>query len=109
MFRNLVAFRSLYESEGVDVIKGPDGREWSLWDLEYLYEEAQRRLPPQQRLAIELCLVHNVKESEAAVRMNVSPTNPVAMYASLGLKKIVKWINSGQLPRFRADNEGVAS
>lgn len=103
LFRNIVAFRSLYESEGVEVLTDPNGMQWSLWDLEYLYEQSQARLPQQQRLAIELCLVHNVKESEAAVLMGVSATNPVAMYATLGLEKMVRYIEAGQLPRFRIE------
>jgi DNA-directed RNA polymerase specialized sigma24 family protein len=108
MFRNLVAFRSLYESEGLEVITAPDGTEWSLWDLEYLYEESQLRLPPQQRKAIELCLVRNVKESEAAVMMGVSATNPVAKYATEGLRKMIQFIESGQLRRFRSEDRRVA-
>jgi DNA-directed RNA polymerase specialized sigma24 family protein len=103
MFRNLAAFRSLYEDTGQEVIKDPSGREWSILDLEYLLEQARERLPRQQRLAIELCLVHNVKESEAAVLMGVAASNPVAVYATLGLKKMVRYIEAGQLPRFRAE------
>lgn len=109
LFRNLVAFRSLYESEGVDVIQGPDGREWSLWDLEYLYREAQERLPDQQKKAIELCLVRNIKESDAAVMMGVSSTNPVAAYATLGLEKIVRFVKAGALSRYRQNDNREAT
>jgi hypothetical protein len=105
--RNLQAFRTVYEAEGVDILIGPDGDEWCLHDLEYLYAQLHR-LPPRQRQAIELCLVSNVKESEAAVRMGVSPTNPVAMYATAGLQKMVTLIRAGEFPRFHVDDRQEA-
>lgn len=87
----------------MDTIQGPDG-DICLWDLEYLYCQLYR-LPLRQRQAIELCLVQNIKETDAAVMMGVSPTNPVAMYASSGLEKIVILMDTGQLPRIV--NRGV--
>lgn len=105
LFRNLQAFRAVYESEGVDTLIGPDGIEWCLWDLEYLYRQLPS-LPPRQHQAIELCLVLNVKESEAAVMMGVSPTNPVAMYATAGLEKLVGFIVAGRFPNFQVPDEG---
>jgi len=100
LFRNLQAFRTAYETDGLDTITGPDGVTYCLWDLEYLYGEIHR-LSPRQRQAIELCLVANLKEVEVATMMGLSPTNPVAMYATLGLKKLVEMIDSGELPRYR--------
>lgn len=107
LFRNLQLFRAVYEDEGVDTIHTQSGDSWVIWDLEYLYGELHR-LPRRQAQAIELCLVQNLKEEDAARIMGVSPTNPVAMYATEGLKKIVVLIGSGALPKFRADEEGVA-
>lgn len=104
LFRNLQAFRVVYESDGVDTLIGPDGMEWCLWDLEYLYEQLPV-LPPRQHQAIELCLIWNVKESEAAVRMGVSPTNPVAMYATAGLTKLVGLIYAGEFPKFQVSED----
>lgn len=101
MFRNVQMFRSLRESEGIDTITDFDGDEWCLDDIEYLIDEALPRLAPRQRQAIELCLIDNVKEKEAALAMGVSSTNPVAMYATDGLKRIVDWIDEGLLPRFQ--------
>lgn len=95
LFRHLQAFRSLFEAEGVDTLTGPDGQQWSLWDLEDLYREAEG-LPCRQKEAIDLCLIANVRERDAAVMMGVSPTNPVAMYATSGLEKLVDLVNSGQ-------------
>jgi DNA-directed RNA polymerase specialized sigma24 family protein len=108
VFRHLEAFRSLHESEGLEVIPGPDGTEWSLWDLEYLLEEAESLLPPRQYEAIQLCLVQNLKEKDAAIRMGVSDTNPVAKYATFGLEKLIAAIEDGRLPRFRWQPEREA-
>lgn len=84
----------------------PPGVEYSIWDIEYLYQQAER-LPHQQRRAITLCLIEGMRETDAAVAMGVSPTNPVAMYATSGIKKIISWIDSGELPRYRSGAEAV--
>lgn len=104
MFRNLQGFRVLYESEGIDTIQAPDGTEWNLWDLEYLYRQTDR-LPPRQRQAIHLCLIENRLEEDVARIMGVSPTNPVAKYATSGLEKLIAMIHQGVFPRFRADEQ----
>lgn len=100
LLRNLQAFRAFYEAEGIDTITGPDGIDYCLHDVEYLYEQV-RHLSTRQRQAIELCLVGNVKEKEAALIMGVSQTNPVMMYATNGLKKLVEMVEAGDLPRYR--------
>lgn len=100
LFRNLQAFRAFYETEGIDTITGPDGNDYNLFDIEHLYEQI-KVLSPRQRQAIELCLVSNVKEKHATQIMGVSPTNPVMMYATNGLKKICEMIESGEIPRYR--------
>ena len=105
LFRNLQAFHAVFETDGIDTIIGPDGIEWCLWDLEYLYQEGLPVLPPRQRQAIELCLIRNIKESDAAVMMGVSPTNPVAMYASSGLAKLIGMIEAGHFSRFQMGDE----
>ena len=99
LFRNLQAFRAYYETEHQDTIRDASGREWCLWDIEYLFE-CRHGLSPRQREAIELCLYLNMTEESAALQMGVSPTNPVAMYATDGLKKMLDWIESGDMPRF---------
>lgn len=98
-FRTIEAFRAYYETDGIDTVVSSEGTEVCLWDLEYLLSQLWR-LPDRQRQAIELCLVQNMKESDAALTMGVSVTNPVAMYATSGLIKIVDWVNSGELPRY---------
>lgn len=107
LFRGLQAFRAVYEEHGVEQITDNDGVEWVIHDLVYLYEEGLPLLPPRQRQAIELCLVRNEREKDAAVEMGVSPTNPVAMYATEGLKALLRMIEAGDLPRFRT-SQGAA-
>lgn len=96
LFRNLVAFRSFYEATGQDYINGPTGDLWSLWDLERLYALTSK-LSTRQRQSIDMCLILGYREVDAAVAMGLSPTNPVAMYATDGLRKIVVMANSGHL------------
>lgn len=107
LFRNLQAFRSLYESDGVDIITDPKGQTWSLWDLEYLIREGLPLLPVRQRQAILLCLVKNWREIDAAEAMGVSPTNPVSMYASSGIQKLLEMMDEGTLPRFKSGARSV--
>lgn len=97
LLRNLESFRALRESEGIDTIPTPDGDEVNLWDLEAMLEFTLPRLPDRQRQAIELVLIQNCLEKQAAIVMGVSETNPVAMYASEGLKKIIVFVEEGQV------------
>jgi hypothetical protein len=121
LFRHLLAFRSLYECEGISEIISPDGVTWSLFDLEYLYKAAMRRptgikdydrehptLPIRQQQAIELFLVLNMPEERAAVTMELSPTNPVGMYATQGLTRLLRMMDTGYLKRF-ADTDRMLS
>jgi hypothetical protein len=105
LLRHLRAFRAVYEETGMDDIPTPDGTVWSLWDLEYL-ESQLCRLTLRQRQAITLCLVHNMRERDAAVAMGVSATNPVSMYASLGLQRLLDMVDAGELVRFRENRLG---
>jgi DNA-directed RNA polymerase specialized sigma24 family protein len=102
LMRNLQAWESLYETDNIDVITGPDGATYHLFDVQYLYT-CRDRLSPRQRQAIELCLYQNVKEKDATVIMGVSPTNPVAMYATNGLRRLCEMLADGELPRYRTD------
>ena len=100
LFRHFQDWTSLYEAEGIDTLTGGDGDEYSLWDLKYLYENLSR-LPQRQQQAIELYLVQNMKEADAAVAMGVSITNPIGIYATVGLKKLITMIDEGLLPKYR--------
>jgi len=100
LFRNLQSWKSSVEAREVDeTILGPDNQEYNVYDIEYLYSQ-RTLLSPRQRQAIELCLYENYKEKEAARIMGVSITNPVAMYATDGLKKLCDLIEAGELTRY---------
>lgn len=101
LLRHVQAWRSTFEAHGVEDLRCPDGSEWSLWDIEYLIDHGLPRLPRRQREAIILCLIQGRREVDAAVIMGVSPTNPVAMYATDGIKGLLAMIDKGQLERFR--------
>ena len=116
LFRCLHQFRSLFESEGIDEITAPNGTVWSLFDIEYLYAAAMRRptgkkdfdrehpcLPIRQQQAIELFLVLNQPEEEAAEIMGLSRTNPIGMYATSGLTKLLKLLDEGYLTASQPD------
>ena len=103
LLRHVEGWRSAYESDGVDVLPCPDGTEWSLWDLEYLIEHGLPILPRRQRQSIILCLICGYREVDAAIMMGVSPTNPVAMYATDGINSLLDMIDAGRFARFRRD------
>jgi hypothetical protein len=104
----LILFRDVYEQTQEDTIRGPDGVELSLWDLEYLYEQLPIVLPSRQYQAIEWFLVQGYKEEEVAEMMGTAPTNPIGVYATAGLKQILRLISEGELSRFRFDKRAVA-
>jgi len=97
LLRHLAHWRSLYESDGVDTIRGPDG-EYAIQDIEFLYALSQSVLPIRQRQAIRLCLLNNLTEEEAAAVMKIDLSNPVAMYATSGLETIIHMCRVGILP-----------
>lgn len=107
VLRNYQGWRSLYEAREVGDTLADGDYSITLWDIEYLIENL-RVLPPRQRQAIQFCLIENMREQDAAVRMGVSPTNPVSMYATSGLTKIVSMVRAGALPRFQESSEREA-
>jgi hypothetical protein len=102
LFRNLQAFRSFVEAGGSEDLIW-HGHIFNYWDLERVYEYSQEILPKRQYQAIFLCLYQNVLEKDAAEMMGVSPTNPVAMYATKGLEKLLNDLRSGHIPNVRID------
>lgn len=102
LFRHLQAWQALFESEGVDEITGPDGSGYHLRDIEYLYE-CRTMLSPRQSQTIEFFLYENKLERDVAIQMGVSPTNPVAMYAWDGLRRLCDMAGKGALPRYREE------
>lgn len=99
MFRHLHAFRAVYETDNVAEIRDPDGITWSLWDLEDLYQVAVHSdlLPLRQRQAIELFLVLNMPEDKVAEALSIKSSNPVGMYATSGLVRLLKEMDAGNI------------
>lgn len=98
MIRNLQAWHSWYESTDVpETIVASDGRSYCLWDIDLFYS-GRVMLADQQRMAIEVCLYQNVLEREAAVRMGVQESNPVSIYATIGLTYMLDAAIAGTLP-----------
>ncbi|MGW9067857.1 hypothetical protein ACWGQT_00195 [Streptomyces yangpuensis] len=103
LFRHLQAWNALYETEGKDTIKGPDGTEYCIHDITRLYIEAvegkdengKHLLSPRQRQAIQLFLIENHPERDVARLMGVSEDNPVASYATQGLVRLNELIALG--------------
>lgn len=103
LFRHLQAWNTLYETEGMDTIKGPDGTEYCIHDIVRLYNTAvtgrgangKYLLSPRQREAIQLFLIENRPEREVARLMGVSEDNPVASYATQGLVRLNDLIATG--------------
>jgi hypothetical protein len=101
MIRNLQLWASLYEAGEVpEIITSADSRQWHLADVQRLYAYS-RLLPPRMRQAIMLCLYDNCLEKRAASIMGVSPTNPVAMYATVGLTRLLGKAHRHELPGIR--------
>lgn len=88
LFRCLQAWRSAAIEYGIDSLTGPDGTEYALVDIENLYV-LRRLLSDRQRQAIEACLVADQREVDVAIAMGVSPTNPVASYATQGMRRLL--------------------
>ena len=107
LFRNLHAFRAAYETDGISQITGPDGVVWVLWDLEELYRVAVHTdlLPLRQRQAIEMFLVLNMSEADVAEKMDIKASNPVGMYGTSGLVRLLAEIDKGTVINPWADSE----
>lgn len=100
LLRNLQAWEELHRQSGGPESVSRGGHEYHLGDIQYLYA-CRAALTPRQRQAIELCLYQDLREVDVALLMQVSPTNPVAMYATNGIRKLISLANEGKLPRFR--------
>ena len=103
LIRNLQHWQSLYEAmEVTDELLANDGRSYALWDVKRFYEH-RTVLPPRQRESIQFCLFENMKESDAAIRMGIKPTNPCAIYATIGLTSLLTCSSRGEIPGYRIE------
>ncbi|MGW1436923.1 sigma-70 region 4 domain-containing protein [Streptomyces griseus] len=116
LFRNLQAWNALFETEGTEILVGPDGTEYCIHDIVRLYKTAVEGrgenkkyfLSPRQRQAIQLFLIENRPEREVARLMGVSEDNPVASYATQGMEQLNKHIANGTIPGITSDLPAVA-
>lgn len=100
LIRNLQHWRSLYEAMEVDdVLVASDSRSYSLWDVQTFYEQ-RIVVPPRMRQSIRFCLFENMKEQDAAVKMGIAATNPVSVYATIGLTTMLAKASKGELPGY---------
>lgn len=107
LIRNLQHWRSLYEAlEVPDVLMANDARSYSLWDVQVFYE--QRVIcPDRMQQSIQFCLFENMKERDAAVRMGIRPSNPVSVYATIGLTTMLAKAVRGELPGYVIELDSV--
>jgi len=96
IFRNFQQWESLREVDSLETISSPDGEEYEFLDIKFLYENLNV-LPQRQAQAIELYLIQNMRERDAAEAMGLSPTNPIGVYASVGLAKLIEISERGDL------------
>lgn len=99
LFRSYAQWQSDYEAYGLESITDADGIEWNLFDVAYLLDQLEA-LTPRQSQAIWLFLVEGKREDEVAEMMGILPTNPVGLYATAGIEKLIQMIEDGTLPRF---------
>ncbi len=99
LLRNLQQWRSLHEVGDIADVIVNGGHEYSMWDLVTFYGH-RFSLPDRQQLSIQFCLYENMKERDAAVRMGIKPSNPVSVYATIGLTSLLTRALAGDLPGY---------
>jgi hypothetical protein len=103
MLRNLQHWSALHEAHEVgDTLVAADRQSYCLWDIQVFYER-RTVLPERQRSALELCLFENYTEADAATKMGIARTNPVAMYAPVGLARLLSLAMAGEMPGYRIE------
>lgn len=97
LIRNLQHWRALYEAdEAPDVLTAGDGVEYCLWDVEKFYA-ARRSLPERQQMTIQMNLYEDRSEKDCAKEMGIGLNNPVAMYGTVGLTRLLAKAVSGEI------------
>ena len=104
LFRCLQVFESLFESEGIDHLSGPDGDVYCLADILRLQGLSQR-LAPEQALAIH-CIYLDMTDADAARLMNAE-AHQVSEYAREGLRQLCAVFEPEQDPPSALCSEGA--
>ena len=95
IFRGLVVWRDLFDRYGSDLqtVIDESGIEWDLMEVELLYRVSQERLTTRQAQAIRYFLLGNMREEDVAVAMGIKPSNPIGLYATEGLRRLVEMVD----------------
>lgn len=91
IFKGLECWRASYEDHGIDMLTW-DGLQYHIMDIEALYSASQTSLAPRQAQSIALFLVGNLRETDVARIMGIAPTNPIGMYATDGLCRLIEMV-----------------
>jgi hypothetical protein len=103
LVRGLQQWRSSLEAmEVAETIADPTGRTWCLWDVERFYAY-RRQLPERMQTAIELMLYQGMFERDVARSMGISESNPVGVYVTVGLVRLLAMTRAGSLPGCRIE------
>lgn len=97
LLRGLRQWRAAVEDIGLTEIVDSSGQEWVIWDVEAIFYASQNVLPVRQSQAISMFLVDGMRERDVAISMGISPTNPIGMYATDGLRTLVFGIQDGSI------------
>lgn len=95
VFRGLTAWRNLFDQYGDQLYTVTDDRgiEWELHEVERLYRMSQEVLTKRQAEAIKYFLVDNMREEDVAIAMGIKSSNPIGLYATEGLRRLVEIAN----------------
>lgn len=95
MLRGMLAWRDLFDQFGTPIYSVTDqyGTEWSIHEVERLYLLSQSMLTVRQAQAIRYFLVDNMREEDVAIAMGILPSNPIGLYATEGLRRLVEMAN----------------
>lgn len=97
LFRGLHAWRAAAEDNGIDQITY-DGHTYDLFDIEFIYDFSQANLSQRQAEAIHYFLVEGMREEDVAANiMGLDPANPIGMYATNGMKRLIEMISKGEV------------
>lgn len=97
LIRNLQHWRALYESRQVpEILVAGDGKEYCLWDVEKFYA-ARHTLPDRQQRTIRMNLFEDRSEREIAELLGIGRNNPVAIYGTVGLTRLLAAAVKGQV------------
>lgn len=88
------------QERGLETFTDPEGREWAIGDIFRLFDASQKMLSPRQAQAIKWFLAEQMFEADVAERMGLSRTNPIGMYATAGIERLMELVDFGAIKGF---------